>query len=138
MGKLVRTAAGRMIDLVLDIRKGSPCFGKIIAYDMPCTAEQSYGEWIWVPPGFAHGNVFPGADANRVSLQRRVESGLRGGHFSAGRRPGLVVVRRRRARPSWTVPRPGDLLISDKDRDGLTLTQWRDDPRSENFLYGRL
>ena len=35
MGKLVRTVAGRMIDLALDIRKGSPSFGKIIAYDMP-------------------------------------------------------------------------------------------------------
>src|SRR3712207_7738933 len=35
MGKLVRTIMGRMVDLVLDIRLGSPTFGKIIAHDIP-------------------------------------------------------------------------------------------------------
>src|SRR5258708_101271 len=59
MGKLVRTLHGHMIDLVLDIRKGSPAFGKIIAYDMPTRKTDDFNEWIWVPPGFAHGNVFP-------------------------------------------------------------------------------
>src|SRR5258706_12985222 len=34
MGKLVRTVYGRMLDTVLDIRKGSPTFGKAIIYDM--------------------------------------------------------------------------------------------------------
>ncbi|MCA9876578.1 MAG: dTDP-4-dehydrorhamnose 3,5-epimerase family protein, partial [Thermomicrobiales bacterium] len=58
MGKLVRTVRGRMVDMVLDIRKGSPTYGKIIAYDMPVTGEEDFSEWIWVPPGFAHGNTF--------------------------------------------------------------------------------
>jgi len=58
MGKLVRTLGGRMVDLVMDIRKGSPTFGKIIAYDMPADPDRDFGEWIWVPPGFAHGNLF--------------------------------------------------------------------------------
>ncbi|MCX7991290.1 MAG: dTDP-4-dehydrorhamnose 3,5-epimerase family protein, partial [Proteobacteria bacterium] len=58
MGKLVRTIRGRMIDLALDIRKNSPTFGKIIAYDMPAFTDREYSEWIWIPPGFAHGNIF--------------------------------------------------------------------------------
>jgi len=58
MGKLVRTLSGRMVDMVLDIRKGSPTFGKIILYDMPANRNADYQEWIWVPPGFAHGNFF--------------------------------------------------------------------------------
>ncbi|EDN66618.1 dTDP-4-dehydrorhamnose 3,5-epimerase [Beggiatoa sp. PS] len=58
MGKLVRTIKGRMVDIVLDIRKNSPTQGKIIAYDMPNQAEAHFSEWIWVPPGFAHGNFF--------------------------------------------------------------------------------
>ena len=58
MGKLVRTLTGRMVDLVLDIRKGSPYFGKIVAYNMPASNNKDYDEWIWVPPGFAHGNYF--------------------------------------------------------------------------------
>ncbi len=58
MGKLVRTIAGRMVDLVMDIRQGSPTYGKIIAHDMPASADRTEAEWIWVPPGFAHGNFF--------------------------------------------------------------------------------
>ena len=54
-GKLIRTVAGRMIDLALDIRKGSPWFGKIIGYDMPASPDAATGDWIWLPPGFAHG-----------------------------------------------------------------------------------
>jgi hypothetical protein len=29
-------------------------------------------------------------------------------------------------------------LISDKDKDGLTVNGWNSDNRSENFIYGRL
>ena len=58
MGKLVRTISGRMVDLVLDIRLDSPTLGKIVAYDMPASREADCSEWIWVPPGFAHGNLF--------------------------------------------------------------------------------
>src|ERR687885_2210866 len=57
MGKLVRTLYGHMIDLILDIRRGSPTFGKIIAYDMRSNGTEDFDEWIWVPPGFAHGNA---------------------------------------------------------------------------------
>lgn len=55
MGKLVRTIHGRMVDLVLDIRKGSPSFGEIIAYDMPSDAGEDSSEWIWVPPASCTG-----------------------------------------------------------------------------------
>lgn len=50
MGKLVRTLSGRMVDMVLDIRKGSPTFGKIILYDIPTEPKADFNEWIWVPP----------------------------------------------------------------------------------------
>ena len=58
MGKLVPTVSGRMVDLVLDVRLGSPTVGKLVAYDMPSSATAAWSEWIWVPPGFAHGNFF--------------------------------------------------------------------------------
>ncbi len=59
VGKLVRVVTGRLVDLVLDIRLGSPTLGKILAYDLPAAPERNFADWIWVPPGFAHGTLFP-------------------------------------------------------------------------------
>ena len=53
MGKLVRLIYGRLIDFALDLRPNSKTYKNIVAYDVQCTKE--YCEWIWVPPGFAHG-----------------------------------------------------------------------------------
>ena len=129
MGKLVRTLSGQMIDLVLDIRQGSPWFGKIIARDMPCSAEQTYSEWIWVPPGFAHGNLFPAADHHRVFVL---------GEYSPGCEAGISPLS---GDLDWSLCDPQckamfdrlaageSLLISDKDRNGLTFTQWSVNPR---------
>ena len=59
MGKLVRTLSGRMVDLALDIRKGSPTCGKIIAYDMPAAPDREFDEWIWGPPALLTETTFP-------------------------------------------------------------------------------
>ncbi|MEM4970749.1 MAG: dTDP-4-dehydrorhamnose 3,5-epimerase [Sulfolobales archaeon] len=48
-GKLVYVIQGRIYDVAVDIRKGSPYYGKHVA-------EEIYpGKAIWIPPGFAHG-----------------------------------------------------------------------------------
>lgn len=58
MGKLVRTISGHMVDLILDLRIGSPTQGQIMAFNMPIAAHQNESSWIWVPEGCAHGNFF--------------------------------------------------------------------------------
>lgn len=50
-GKLVSCAVGSLIDVAVDIRTGSPTYGKFVAEEL--SAENA--RQLWVPPGFAHG-----------------------------------------------------------------------------------
>ena len=49
--KLIRTLSGSILDVVVDIRKGSPTYGK--AYTIELSAENK--RQLFVPKGFAHG-----------------------------------------------------------------------------------
>jgi dTDP-4-dehydrorhamnose 3,5-epimerase len=50
-GKLVRVIQGEVLDVVVDIRRSSPTFGKYVAEIL--TSENK--KQIWIPAGFAHG-----------------------------------------------------------------------------------
>lgn len=50
-GKLVRCLVGSVFDVAVDIRKGSPTYGRWVAEEL--SAENR--KMMWVPPGFAHG-----------------------------------------------------------------------------------
>jgi dTDP-4-dehydrorhamnose 3,5-epimerase len=50
-GKLVRCSQGRVFDVAVDVRRGSPTFGQWVGAILDDVKHHQ----LWVPPGFAHG-----------------------------------------------------------------------------------
>ncbi|HWZ16162.1 MAG TPA: dTDP-4-dehydrorhamnose 3,5-epimerase [Mucilaginibacter sp.] len=50
-GKLVRVINGKVLDVALDIRKGSPTFGKHFSIELSGENKRQ----LWIPAGFLHG-----------------------------------------------------------------------------------
>ena len=136
MGKLVRVIVGRMIDVAVDLRKGSRFFGTAVAADMSAVPTGSHCTWIWVPPGFAHGNLFlvgstieylctaeygPGCEAGISPFASDIDWSLVS--------PEICEIRR-------AVYSNADRRVSPKDLDAPSVAEWADDPRSNNMMWG--
>jgi dTDP-4-dehydrorhamnose 3,5-epimerase len=50
-GKLIRCTAGEVWDVAVDLRKGSPTFGRWTGFTLSAESKRM----AWIPPGFAHG-----------------------------------------------------------------------------------
>ena len=136
MGKLVRTVSGHMMDLVVDIRLNSPTFGKLIGYDMPTTIDDNFNEWIWIPPGFAHGNFF---------IEDTIIQYLCTGEYNPLCESGISPLSED---INWddslikstfkSLVESSELKITDKDKNAFSLEQWIGNENSKNFIYGKL
>jgi dTDP-4-dehydrorhamnose 3,5-epimerase len=61
-GKLVRAVSGEVFDVVVDMRRSSPSFGRSVGIALSAATRQM----LWVPPGFAHGFLVLSAHADFV------------------------------------------------------------------------
>lgn len=136
MAKLVRCVSGRMIDLLLDIRKDSPTFGKIIGYDSTNSFSHNYGEWVYAPVGFAHGVFLP-----EDTLIEYYCTGFWNPDCETGISPLAQDI-------DWSLCdseimelihrtiKNGKLIIKDKDRESQNLAAWSKNKDSELFKLG--
>lgn len=59
-GKLVRVTAGAVFDVAVDIRPGSPTFGRWVGAELTADNHRQ----LWIPPGLAHGFLVLSASAD--------------------------------------------------------------------------
>lgn len=59
-GKLVSVMSGRIYDVAVDLRRGSPTFGRWAGVLLAARSP----EHLWIPPGFAHGFLVLSASAD--------------------------------------------------------------------------
>ena len=131
MGKLIRTIAGHMVELVLDLRQGSPTQGKIMAFDMPAESTDGFSSWIWVPEGCAHGNFFL-----KDSYIEYFCSGTYNGECEAGISPFAEDI-------DWSIcdsnlkgkffELKDSFIATPKDINGLTVKEWLNRSDANNF-----
>ncbi len=138
MGKLVRTISGRMVDLILDIRKNSPTFGKIIAYDMPSSNNKDYDEWIWIPPGFAHGNYFTEPTLIEYFCTGEYSPGCEAGISPITEDIDYSICNEKLKTEFKNLLSSPKLVISEKDKNNNSISEWQRKEESNNFLYENL
>jgi dTDP-4-dehydrorhamnose 3,5-epimerase len=121
MGKLMRVTLGAAFLVAVDIRKGSPTFGKWVGVE--CSPENR--RMVWAPAGFARGFC---ALSDGTEIQYKCTGIYNGKAESAIR---------------WNDPAIGikwpltDVTVSEKDRNARSLADWLASPESDNFCYSQ-
>jgi dTDP-4-dehydrorhamnose 3,5-epimerase len=109
VAKLVRCARGRIVDVVVDLRRGSPTYGEWESFALD---EESMRE-LYVPVGFAHGFCVLSEVADVLYKQTAyydpaVERGI------AWNDPDVGI--------EWPLPQP-ELIVSERDAKAPRLAQ---------------
>ena len=100
--KLVRVISGRVLDVAVDIRKGSPTFGKHVAVEL--TGENRHQ--FFIPRGFAHGFVVLSQEA---LFQYKCDN------LYAPQSEGAIAWNDPALAIDWQIPAK-DILLSEKDK----------------------
>ncbi|GAB5465425.1 MAG: dTDP-4-dehydrorhamnose 3,5-epimerase [Candidatus Kapaibacteriales bacterium] len=118
LGKLIRVTRGAARFIELDIRKGSSHFAKYHTFEL--SAEKGY--MLWVPAGFANGFIALEDDTHvqykcTALWNPKAEASIRWND------PELSI--------DWKLPIGFEPLVSEKDKNGITLKNWSAMPESD-------
>jgi dTDP-4-dehydrorhamnose 3,5-epimerase len=109
-GKLVRVLTGAVFDVVVDLRRSSPGYGRAFSLELAADEHRA----LWVPAGFAHGFLAL-ADDTRVQYKVTDYWAPEWERTLAWDDPVLGI--------AWPLPAGVAPLLSAKDRDGARLAQ---------------
>ena len=112
MSKLVRCTAGSILDVAVDLRLGSPTFGRWVAEEL--TAENMHQ--VFVPVGFGHAFL---------TLSESADVEYKCGGYYAPAAEGGVVWNDPEIGIRWPIDSPA---LSDKDRRAPTLAEYAKHP----------
>ena len=108
--KLVRVIRGRVLDVAVDIRNGSPTFGKWVA----CELTEDNHRQFFIPKGFAHGfSVL----SETVVFQYKCDE------FYHPESEGAILWNDPQINIDWKLPEK-DILLSDKDKKNPLLEEF--------------
>ena len=108
--KLVRVVKGRVLDVAVDIRKGSPTYGKYVAVELSAENHRQ----LFISKGFAHGfSVL----SEEVVFQYKCDA------YYAPQSEGAIIWNDPSIGIDWKVSNE-DVLLSDKDRNHPTLCEF--------------
>lgn len=107
-GKLVRAIAGEILDVVLDMRRSSPTFGRWQSVRLSGDNKRM----LWIPPGLAHG--FRVVSENAHVLYKATD-------FYFPQFEHTVIWNDRDLKINWELD--GEPVISPKDRQGQPFGQ---------------
>ena len=107
--KLVRVISGAVFDVAVDLREGSPTWGKNVAVDLT----QEGGEQLFIPRGFAHGFVVL---SDVAQFQYKVDN------VYAPQAEMTVCFDDPDLGIDWRI-NPEEMLLSEKDKRGIRLNK---------------
>ena len=110
--KLVRVVSGRVLDVAVDIRVGSPTFGKHVAVELSGENHRQF----FIPKGFAHGFAVLSEEAVFQYKCDRLYAPQAEGAI-AWDDPALGI--------DWKIP-ASDIILSEKDRHHPRLSEVTD------------
>lgn len=101
--KLVRVVKGKVLDVAVDIRTGSPTFGKHVAVELSGENHRQF----FIPRGFAHGFVVLSDEA---VFQYKCDN------YYAPQYEGAIIWNDPELGIDWQIPRK-DVILSAKDKE---------------------